>query len=389
MKPLRFAKQVTKRYGDELSRLLGLPASQVSFNLSRSTDVAETNGRNITLNPDWFKSAGRRDAAGAVVHELTHAYQDAPAAAYAAHGKSYEAIADAARARLGLGSGAGYSSRLERRYTDESNRAFRQDARQLAAGTGGFQVPNAQPGPKPGRGPGHLRNTGANANSKAGKGAYAALAAAQAQGYASQAAGLQSAYTQALMAIKQQRGQVQAAAITGRADVKSQALAAAGAAEGDAASRGIVGSSVDAMNRAGVVEDRAAGLASIAAQKGDALAQLRLQKFGAQTTLNTGLMDLQAQKAADLATLQVQRYQDGLTAQANFDFKAAYQDALKRLLARGKKPPGTDPRGDQGDGGWQFSPAYPGMGPRPGDPEYDWRTSGVGGPVHSAGPHPQ
>ncbi|HXJ65010.1 MAG TPA: basic secretory protein-like protein, partial [Actinomycetota bacterium] len=176
MKPLRFAKQVTKRYGDELSRLLGLPASQVSFSLDRGTDVAATSGTNIALNPDWFKGANRRDAAGAIVHELTHAYQDAPGSAYAAHGKSYEAIADAARARLGLGSGAGYDSGLERRYTKESDRAFRQDARQLAAGTGGFQVPNAQPGPKPGRGPGHLRNTGANANSKAGRSAYAALA---------------------------------------------------------------------------------------------------------------------------------------------------------------------------------------------------------------------
>jgi hypothetical protein len=383
---VRFARQVQKRYGDELSRLLGVPAANVTFTKDPTTDVAATRGTTVGLNPSWFKTANRRDAMGAVVHELTHAYQQVPGGT--ASGKAVEAIADAARAKLGLGSGSGYNSGLERRLTNLNDNQFGRVSRGLSEGNG--LMPLKQPGPKAGRGPGHLRNTAANANSKAGAGVYAALAASQAQGYAAQASGLQSEYTKALMAIRQQRGQVKAQAITARAQVRDQAISDMGAAEGDASSRGILGSSVDATSRAGVLEARGAGLEDVAQQKFDALAQLRLQKFGAQTDLNTGLANLEASKGADLAELQVQRYQNGLTAQANYNFQQAYQDALKRLLARGKKPAGTDPRGNQDQGEpWAFSPAYPGMGPRPGDPEYDWRQRGVGGPVHSAGPHPQ
>ena len=62
---------------------------------------------------------------------------------------------------------------------------------------------------------------------------------------------------------------------TARADVRSTAISDMGSAEGAALQSGIVGSSVDAINRAGVLEARGQGLAQVAAAKGDALAQLR------------------------------------------------------------------------------------------------------------------
>jgi hypothetical protein len=389
MKVVRFANQVARRYGPELSRLLGVPAASVTFHKAPGEDVASTSGTSIGLNPAWFKGANRRDAKGAIVHELTHAYQGVPSGT--ASSKAIEAIADAARSKLGLGAGSGYSSGLEGRLTGLNDRQFGRVSRGLSEGKG-LDMPNVQPGPKPGRGAGHLRNTGANANSKAGAGAYAALSASQAQDFAAQAAGLEDAYTQALMAIKQQRGQVKAAAMTGRADVKATAISDMASTEGQASQAGILGSSVDTAARAGVLQTRTQGLVDVVAQRNDALAQLRLQKFGAQTALNTGTAELQAQQAAAEAELQVQRYQDSLTAQSNANYQDLYKRALANLLAKGKTN-GQDPRGnggnnqDQGEP-WAFSPAYPGMGPRPGDPGYDWRQRGVGGPVHSAGPHP-
>ena len=341
MNAIRFANRVTRKYGDQLSSLLGLDRQQVTFVKDPSTQIAETSGTQISLNPAWFKGANRRDAAGAIVHELTHAYQNAPGSAYDQHSKSYEAFADAARARLGFGHGSGYSSGLEQRYTNLNDRRFARVAGELAAGTGGFNV--KQPGPTAGRSPGSRRNTGANANSKAGAGAYAALSAAQAQGIASQAAGLQDAYTQALMAIKQQRGIVKGQAIQARAAARDQAVSDMGATEGDALQRGIQGSSVAAINQEGVIQARNAALIQANSAQGDALAQLRLQKLGAQSALNTGLSNLQAQQAAQEAELQVQRYQNGLVDSAS-RYQELYQKALARIAAlRGKPPRGQSP----------------------------------------------
>lgn len=346
MKVVRFANQVARRYGPELSRLLGVPVASVQFRKDPGTDVASTSGTSIGLNPAWFKGANRRDAKGAIIHELTHAYQGVPGGT--ASSKAIEAIADAARFKLGFGAGSGYSSGLENRLTNLNDRQFARVSEGLSEGKG-LDMPNQQPGPKAGRGPGHLRNTGANANSKAGAGAYAALSAAQAQGFAGQAAGLEDAYTQALMAIKQARGQVKASAVTGRADVKATAISDMAATEGQASQAGILGGSTDAAARAGVLQARDTGLLDVTAQKMDALAQLRLQKFGAQTALNTGLSQLEAEKAAASAELQVQRYQAGLQAQSDANYQQLYRSALQNLIAKGKSS-GQDPRHAAGGG---------------------------------------
>jgi hypothetical protein len=314
-----------RRYGAGITGLVGGSVKPATFQFGHNG--TSTTGTAITVDRAAWRGASRADRRGMLIHELTHVATrnqglggDNPNIPWAANG--VEIGADAVR--LALNGKVGINP--------DSLPGARRIAKTAGWLDGGNGVGTHTPGPAPGRGPGHLRNTGANGNSKAGQGVYAALAAGQAQQNAAQAASLQDAYTQALMQIKQQRGTVRAAAVTGRADVRAQAVTDMGAQEGAALQSGIVGSSVDAGARSGVLAARAQGLVDVTAQRNDALAQLQLQKFGAQTTLNSGMSELAASQAAQLAELQAQRYRDGLVS-GDSEYKKLYQDALARLRA--------------------------------------------------------
>jgi hypothetical protein len=157
-------------------------------------------------------------------------------------------------------------------------------------------------------------------------------------------AALQSQYSQQLAAIKLQAGSVRSQRVAAFADIKANRVQGAVAAEGDALSRGIVGSSADLGARAGVVAEAAGARVDARTASGTALAQLRINQMQANSDYSMGIAGVMADKAAAQAELANSRYQAGLIGEAMSSFQDLYQAALKKLLARGKNPAGVDPR---------------------------------------------
>jgi len=94
-----FAERVFEQYAARISRMLGIPVSDVMFKVGDTgTNVAETSGGVITLNKKWFSD--NPNDAGAIAHELVHAFQQVPEGG--AKDKRIEAFADAVRVKLGL-----------------------------------------------------------------------------------------------------------------------------------------------------------------------------------------------------------------------------------------------------------------------------------------------
>jgi hypothetical protein len=96
------AKEWWSQYRDQLTRMLGINMAAVvpTFrvgNLEGDTR-ASTDDHTVTLDRAWFRQ--HPDDVGAVIHEAVHAAQNVPDGSAGA--KWVEAIADAARARLGL-----------------------------------------------------------------------------------------------------------------------------------------------------------------------------------------------------------------------------------------------------------------------------------------------
>ena len=94
-----WAEGIAEKYAAQVSRILGVPVADLTIVVGKTLEgrPAETSGTTITLNAKWFRD--HPDDAGAVVHEMVHAYQQVTEGGKP---KRIEAMADAVRLKLGL-----------------------------------------------------------------------------------------------------------------------------------------------------------------------------------------------------------------------------------------------------------------------------------------------
>lgn len=325
----RLAQKTLDRYGAAIAQLLGVQQQAVNFVFDPNLQSGSTDNRvaqgdaatgTVTLDRSWLKAASRQDVRGAVIHELAHTF-----------GAGSETQADYARWKLNPHEAGYWKPTAEVRAYDAPG-----------------EVPVTQPnGPRgaPTRPGGRVRNTWMNQLSKATPPPLPPGAVASAT---SQMAALQQQYGAAVAGSRVAIGAARGTRKTALADIRANAIASMGASEGDALSRGIVGSSADLGARSGV-------LATAAGQKVDALnasaqdiALARIQEMQAQSDLNLGIAGVQSNLAAQQSELANQRYESDLLTTQQADFAAMYKAALAKLLARGKNPPGATvaPTGD-------------------------------------------
>jgi len=101
---IQWAQGVAEKYEGKISRILGVPAADVVFQVEDLLGpvgqeyAATTSGTTITLRMGWFLDHPGDE--GGIVHELVHAFQQVPEGA--AGKKRIEAMADYVRLKLGL-----------------------------------------------------------------------------------------------------------------------------------------------------------------------------------------------------------------------------------------------------------------------------------------------
>jgi hypothetical protein len=366
---LRALRQVQANWGQQVADLWGVaytaPQLRVERGLQSSTGAIAQGGPNgIVFDRKALRGMSRADLRSVYVHEATHA----------------------------LGIGAGTPTRHFENMADASTYVLapydnpgwapRDAVVRLANRQGLSPVATAPNRPKAGGNPGSKRNTGANARSgnngllPSQPPATAVLPPGQSAAFTAQMAALQSQYSQQLAAIKLQAGSVRSQRVAAFADIKANRVQGAVAAEGDALSRGIVGSSADLGARAGVVAEAAGARVDTRTASGTALAQLRINQMQANSDYSMGIAGVMADKAAAQAELANSRYQNGLIGEALSSFDDLYQAALKRLLARGKNPAGVDPRAGATPNPTNYPNGYPPPAPARG---YDlYHTPGLG-----------
>lgn len=168
-------------------------------------------------------------------------------------------------------------------------------------------------------------------------------------------------------------------AVLGRQTAKATAVSSMGSAVSNALSRGIVGSSVDSSNRAGVVAQLAADRAAVVNTRAGAISEAHANTLQALGQYYTGVGQVAAERAAQQAELAAQAYRDD-TLNTNL---SDFQDLVKRFM-RGRRqdlPNSPNTPGQVGQPGWFDN------GGTQGHIGGDGYTRPIG-PIHSAGPHP-
>ena len=338
---------------------MGVPRANVQFHVADAggSAVLSTSGTSITIDPDYLRGATRQDLQGALVHELTHAYQQVPGGYTGAAGKLIEPMADYARATLTHTPGWTASPEV-RQLLHMAPGAVRRMSTALANGTykpGMYRRAEAtvrQPnGPRQDPTTGRLDQAATNTRSKNGgfiPSGAPAIGASQSQALTQSLAAAQSSYMNALADIRAKGGSIRGQYQSAVADIRTKRIGDMAAAESGAIANGIIGSSSDLTNRAGVIAGAKGSRIDARTARSEAIGALQVQKMQAGTDYQTQLANISQQKAAAEADLQAQRFQNGLMAQQQASYQDLYQAALKKLLAQGKNPHGVDPRAGAG-----------------------------------------
>lgn len=180
-------------------------------------------------------------------------------------------------------------------------------------------------GPRAGRGTRRANNTLAHNASKTSltppSGAGGAVppppvSPDSAAAYAGQMSALQLQLAQRLAAGRAQRGILQGQFRMDKAGIRADEIAGLSAAEGDAADRGVLGSSADLQQRIGVQSQAAAGVNQAIQSKVQGILGIKLDRIAATNDYYTGVFDIAARKAAE---------------QANAANQAFLQDLVMRL----------------------------------------------------------
>ena len=333
---LAFGQRVLRRYGNDITDLVGGKLGGVTFQWGQNMDAgnpAYTQGQAITLNRDWFRQASRRDARGALIHELTHAARgpraaSAPGQAWAA-GKE-EQIADAVRFSLNGRAGINPDT-LAAAKRIATNRGW----------TGGNVAGPGSNNAGRGSGAGSNKNTLFNQYSKRTPyGANPTPAPLDPNSY--------GAYASQVMGLQQQLAAAQALARAGIGTAKSTFIQERDAAralrvnetvsaENAALDRNLVGSSIDMQGRATAITDSAAAKQAALAKRNAAIAAARGDQVAAVGQFYTGLGSAQADLANQQAMANIQRFQNDQFDVYQTNFDALRQAVLRQLNNRGRK----------------------------------------------------
>lgn len=330
----RFSRRTIRRFGDDISRMAGqgvnLRGTDVNFGRVTDGYAAEGSSGGITVDRNWWKNATRRDQRGLLVHELSHVAGVGGTTSGNWAGNKSEQTADAIRLALVGKYGI--------------NQDSLSGARRIANREGWLgdnMATSGNTGPRNGNDSRRNRNTLVN-NASRGYQAPASSGAVISAG--DQMAAARYQYLSQLAALQAARGGLRQDFITGRADARAAMPGQLAGIEQDATERGVLGSSAELQNRAGVVADTRSQIAALQAAKAQGILGLQSQKLGAQGEYYSSLASIQNSLAQD-------QWANSISAYSNDSFDAVqqnYQDIIRRLRAR-KRGDTTTTRAGAGD----------------------------------------
>lgn len=342
----RAGRQATRTYGSLIERITGGSLDHVRFRPSGKVEVADASAQTgiVRVNPAYFAGTNRKDLMGALIHELTHVASDSGFGG----GEREEVAADAVRFAL-LGNKGGWQA------SDEARRMANKKGWTDMAGP---QLPGL------GKTGGRLRNTLANLQSHnktvvggpngPTSAAHAApqLSPGETAAYYAQMQGLYQQYELQRAQLKQQRVGLRAGLREQVAGIRAEKVAALSGVENEAIERGVLGSSAELANRAGVRGEAAGAIAGAKRDMRMGLAESRLGDQQAAIGLYQGLSQLEAEKAARQQDLLAQQLQNNLIISG----QESTMDILRRMYraqmggggggggAADDDPRATDPR---------------------------------------------
>ena len=321
-KRLKYVNRLSGRFAPQVATLFGLgntaaPTTLTLEQLSGGAAAAAVKGGGIAFDPNYLRTASKADIRGAVIHELTHV-------AGVGDGKSsarVEALADYARLSLNRGN-------PEWQASDEAKAIY--EKRGDMAGPGSNNTGNVNSN----------KNTLLNQYSKAtpsGSNPQPAPLDPNSYGaYASQVMGLQQQLAAAMALSRAGISSARGEAMVARQDIRAGRIQGTADAEAAALANGVVGSSADLANRAGVVASAGAEREAVGAAKRLAIAEQRGNQVAATGQFYTGLGAAQSDLANAQAQANILRYQQDLFDTQQTDFAALRAAILKRLRSRGR-----------------------------------------------------
>lgn len=153
-------------------------------------------------------------------------------------------------------------------------------------------------------------------------------------GYSAQLAGLQTQFAGALALKKAMIAQARSDATLARQQARSEAVAGMAGAVNTALDRGLLGSSIDAGNRAAVLARLGEARQGIVADRAAQVAQARLQGLQALGQFYLGAGQLAAQQGLEQAQLAIQQYQADQLGLMTQSFTDLQKKILQKLRGR-------------------------------------------------------
>lgn len=360
----RIARRVENQYGNKLAKMLGVAQADVRFRVGAAGGGTYTNGTRITIDPRMVSRG--RDTKGMIVHELTHAYEQSQGVA----GKKVEALADAARSRLGLGGGEGYSSKYEDKLAQLNRGAFRRVA-QGQAGGNVAEYRGSSTGSSRMKGPNASSNgQGANkvpgSRSGAGQGgakALPALTPAQNASYYDQLAASYAGYQNTLMGLRQERVGLRTAFKTERTAIRGELIGNLSGIQNSNIERGTLAGSAAMQEEIGARADAETQRSAAKNEMLQGLAYNRISQSQAAVDYAMQRATLESQKLAQQQE-QLANQLENNTIQGGLEklLNATNDSNASRSGAGGGDKPAVNPPN-------QKPPNFPGS-------ENDWRKLG-------------
>lgn len=267
----RFLNRVEKKYGGKIADLFGVKELPTNLTIGRvpGNAVAVTQGQNITFGKQYLRDASKSDIRGAMIHELTHAYE-------VGHGKSdqrIETLADFARYKL-----------------NKNDPGWDPSREVLAMAGRGNKVGDGN----------RMRNTQQNKLSKNPGGAKAlpAMSPAQNAAHYAQMQALFAQYQNQLMQLKQERVGLRTGFRQARTDIRGELIGGLSDVQNSNIERGTYGGSAGYQQEIGVRAEADQARAAAKTEMLQGLAYNQIAKQGAATDYQMGLAQLQAEKLA-------------------------------------------------------------------------------------------
>ena len=329
----RLLPRVTRR----VERVTGQSIGGVSLEYNPALSIAGAAGSTIGFNRETLAGMTRREAKGVLAHELSHVVTSGGGAGERVN----ESYADAVRARLGLGAGAGYNYKPETLFGKLSGSEFQTLSGNLAAGNYSAEAVRDMARGTDGNGPTNGNNNRPNNrnrdttvnNASHGAGTPPPVSVGTAFNSAAAMAAARMGLAGQLSGLRADAGLVRGQYTTALGQIRANRISATGEAEADALERGIVGSSVDAQQRASAVTEAGAARVDARYQRNAALMGLRRDAMAARIGYTQSVQEIAQAKAAEQTQIAIAEFQANQFDAMQQDYQATYRDILRKLRA--------------------------------------------------------